>query len=54
MIFRLFLFDISADGGKTYTTQWLTNNEAEEIKKEFPHYIIIKRDPGQFYKEIYA
>lgn len=27
-----WLYDISADGGKTYTTQWLTACEAEEEK----------------------
>lgn len=29
------LYNISADGGKTYTTQWLTEEEATEERKLF-------------------
>lgn len=32
-MFRLYLYDISADGGQTWTSQWLIENEAEEEKK---------------------
>ena len=29
-MFKLYLYEVSADNGKTWTTQWLTPNEAEE------------------------
>lgn len=32
-MFKLYLYEISADDGNTWTTQWLTANEAEEHEK---------------------
>ena len=37
-----WLYDISADGGKTYTTQWLTEEEAKYEKEGYDH-IVLKR-----------
>lgn len=31
-MFKLYLYEVSADDGKTWTTQWLTANEAEEFE----------------------
>ena len=50
---KKWLFDISADGGKTWTTQWLTIREAES---EIRHGHIVKRRrnlliPGYTLKE---
>lgn len=32
-MFKLYLYEVSADNGKTWTTQWLTANEAEEHER---------------------
>lgn len=32
-MFKLYMYELSADDGKTWTTQWLTANEAEEHEK---------------------
>ena len=37
-----WLYDISADGGKTYTAQWLTEEEAKDEKEMYDH-IVLKR-----------
>lgn len=37
-----WLYDISADGGKTYTTQWLTEEDAEYEKEGYGN-IVLKR-----------
>ena len=48
----LYLYDISADGGKTWSTQWLTPNEAAEQQKEYPNWIIKPKDPRLHYMYI--
>lgn len=39
---KKWLYDISADGGKTYTAQWLTEDEARDEKEMYGH-IVLKR-----------
>ena len=47
-MFKLYMYELSADNGKTWTTQWLTANEAEEHEKM--GYIVNK--PSLCHKEI--
>ena len=37
-----WIYDISADGGKTYTTQWMTESEAIDEMEMYDH-IVLKR-----------
>ena len=32
-MFKLYMYELSADDGKTWTSKWLTANEAEEHEK---------------------
>lgn len=50
MKYILYCYKVSADDGKTYTTQWLTEEEAEEHKAM--GYIVEKnlnRNPRKVY-----
>ena len=49
-MFKLYLYRMSADNGNTWTEQWMTENEAKEVKRE--GYIVIACDSRLFYKEI--
>lgn len=42
-IITLCLYDISADGGNSWSTQWLTETEATNEKEMYGH-IVLKRD----------
>jgi len=44
---KMYLFDISADGGKTWTAQWLTEEEADEHRREHG-YILEEHDVKRF------
>ena len=37
-----WLYDISTDGGRTFTAQWLTEEEANDEKEMYDH-IVLKR-----------
>ena len=43
MNYKLKSYIISADGGKTFTSQWLTEAEAKEERDKYKH-IITERD----------
>jgi hypothetical protein len=49
-MFKMYLYEVSADNGSTWTTQWLTENEAMEHDKM--GYIVKQKDKQLFYKEI--
>lgn len=50
-IIKLQLYRISADGGKTWTEQWLTAAEAAEHRERY-HFICEPVNPYHF-KEIF-
>ena len=49
-MFKLYLYRISADNRKTWTEQWMTENEAKEVERE--GYIVVACDKRLHYKEI--
>lgn len=49
-MYKMHLYEVSADNGNTWTTQWLTENEVKECKGY--GYIVKLKDNGLSYKEI--
>ena len=49
-MFRMYLYEVSADNGNTWTSQWLTENEA--VEHEISGCIVKQKDKRLFYKEI--
>lgn len=47
---KLYKYKISADGGKTWTEQWLSETEAK--KEQSAGLIVQQLDPRLFYKEV--
>jgi hypothetical protein len=39
---KIELYDLSADGGNTFTRQWQSESDLKELKRLFPN-IVIKR-----------
>lgn len=50
-MYKLYLYEISTDGGKTFTNQWLTENEAKEAMRK--GLTVKKSDPKLHTKVIY-
>lgn len=52
MVFTQYKYRISADGGKTWTVQWLTEEEAQEEVSRYGH--LCERADNWSHQEIYV
>lgn len=52
MVFTLYKYRVSADGGHTWTVQWLTEAEAQEEIDLYGH--LCERADNWSFKKIYA
>lgn len=54
MAYRLKWYNISADGGKTWTAQWITENEANEMRTKYGYAVVLcpENRPTFKYKEV--
>lgn len=52
MVFTLYKYRVSADGGQTWTEQFLTEDEAQEEIERYGY--LCERADNWSFKEIYA